>query len=90
MKIMFVCAAHHLRVELIHLTPFLAQLPYEFIVSPLVRLEEKERYQAIISGLGRSYISEELQPAFRQPSKSQRAFAGFFFPLKCDKTKKTG
>ena len=78
MKIMFVCAAHHLRVELIHLTPFLAQLPYEFIVSPLVRLEEKERYQAIISGLGRSYKNIVVDPIFLR-SSSQR-FASLLNP----------
>jgi glycosyltransferase involved in cell wall biosynthesis len=55
MKIMFVCSAEQMKLEIMHLAPFMAQFPHEFIISPLVRFAEKAKYKAMISNLGQLY-----------------------------------
>jgi glycosyltransferase involved in cell wall biosynthesis len=52
MKIMFICSARQMGVEMIYHIPQMAQLSHEFIISPLVRLCEKEEFGTTIRRLG--------------------------------------
>jgi len=62
MKMMFVCSARQMSVEILHLTPFMAKLPHEFVISPLVRLAEKEEVRVATSWSGQLHKNVFVDP----------------------------
>jgi L-malate glycosyltransferase len=64
MKIMFVCSTRQMSVEMIYLIPRMGQLPHEFIISPLVRLGEKEEFDAAICQLGKLPQKMSVDPIY--------------------------
>jgi glycosyltransferase involved in cell wall biosynthesis len=64
MKIMFVCSARHMSVEMIYLIPQMAQFSHEFIISPLVKLNEEEEFNGAMRQLGQLPRRVSVQPIY--------------------------
>jgi len=64
MKIMLICATEQLRVEIVRLAPYLAQLPHNFILSPLVRSRDKETYNTATSQLNHADKNISTDPIY--------------------------
>jgi glycosyltransferase involved in cell wall biosynthesis len=68
MKIMLICATEQLRVEIVRLAPYLAQLPHNFTLSPLVRSRDKETYNTVISQLNHANKNVSTDPIYLKSS----------------------
>ncbi|MCW4018868.1 MAG: glycosyltransferase [Candidatus Bathyarchaeota archaeon] len=64
MKIMFFCWAHEIEVELLYVAKYLAHLPQQFVVAPLVRFEDKQRYTEALQALAESGAYIEVAPIY--------------------------
>jgi glycosyltransferase involved in cell wall biosynthesis len=64
MKIMLLCATDQLRVEIVRLAPYLAQLPHNFTLSPFVRSRDKETYNSAISQLNHADKNISTDPIY--------------------------
>jgi len=64
MKIMLICATEQLRVEIVRLAPYLAQLSHNFTLSPLVRSRDKETYNTVISQLNHANKNISTDPIY--------------------------
>jgi glycosyltransferase involved in cell wall biosynthesis len=71
MRIMFFCWAEELRVELANWAFYLARLPQDFIITPLIRLKDKMKYDGTISKLNQAYANIDVDPIYlRSPNSS--------------------
>lgn len=64
MKIMLFCYAQQMKVEISNWAVFLARLPHEFVVTPLVRLIDEAKYKEVVSRLGHSSDNVSVDPVY--------------------------
>jgi len=71
MRIMFFCWAEEMKVELVNWALYLARLPHDFIITPLIRLRDEMNYEGTVSRLNRAYANIVVDPIYlRTPSSS--------------------
>jgi glycosyltransferase involved in cell wall biosynthesis len=68
MKIMFICSTRQMAIEMIYLIPQMAQFPHEFIISPLVRLEETKEFNNAMSQIGQLPRRVSIDPIYLRSS----------------------
>jgi glycosyltransferase involved in cell wall biosynthesis len=68
MKIMLICVTDELRVEIVRLAPYLAQLPHNFTLSAFVRSRDKEAYNTAISQLNHANKNVSIDPIYLKSS----------------------
>lgn len=68
MKIMLLCVTDQLRVEIVRLAPYLAQLPHNFTLSPFVRSRDRETYNSAVSQLNHANKNISTDPVYLKSS----------------------
>lgn len=61
---MLFCWAEEMRIELLNLAVYIARLPQNFVIAPLVRLRDKTYYQEAISKLNRTSSNIHVDPTY--------------------------
>jgi glycosyltransferase involved in cell wall biosynthesis len=64
MKIMLFCYAEEMKIEISNWAVYLARLPHEFVIAPLVRLIDAAKYKEVISRLGQSSDNISVDPVY--------------------------
>jgi len=68
MKIMLLCSTDQFNVEMVHLAPYLAQLPHNFTLSSFVRSIDKETYNSAISQQNQVKDNISIDPIYLKSS----------------------
>ena len=71
MKIMFFCWAHEIEIELRYATKYLSQIQQQFVFAPLIRLEDKPKYEEIILKLSESDGNITIAPVYLKSPDSK-------------------
>jgi len=61
---MLFCWAEEMRIELLNLAVYIARLPQNFVIAPLVRLRDKTYYQEAVSQLNRTSSNIHVDPTY--------------------------
>lgn len=78
MKIMLFCWAEEMKIELLNWVVYLARLPQDFVITPLIRLDDTAKYKEVISQLSRSSKNVSVNPVYLKSRDSR--FRNLFFP----------
>jgi glycosyltransferase involved in cell wall biosynthesis len=78
MKIMLYCWAEDMKIELLNWAVYLARFPHNFIITPLIRSDDKAKYEEMIPQLSRSSKNVSVDPVYLKSRDSR--FRNLIFP----------
>ncbi len=70
MKILFFCFADEMKVELSHWAKYFEQFPIRFVVTPLIKAQDKSAYQESLTQLGSAGRNTQVTPVYIRSENS--------------------